>query len=379
MMTSKASTQGWSKSVQSHDYGDDHQRRFSSATPEGGDGKEQNVGAVLNQIANPTGKDAGHQVRKNHNNLDKDDFLKLMLTQMKNQDPMNPMQSHEMAAQLAQFTSLEQLFNVNKNLEALSVKQDPLTKFEALNFLGKSIKSDTREILHTAGDSANELRFNLGQDAAKVKIKIGDEFGQPIKELDVANLDKGLAKIVWNGTDSRDREVKAGKYTFTVEALNSAGAKIAVQTETVGVVTGVNYTTEGPVLMVGDQKVKLADVHRIEDGHLKELQNSQEGHVKQAIPIPVEGESAAPQIPPADLAALASQFNLGSGAGAGSSKMEEYQKALIKTKPEERPGVKMGDVGMPVEATNTGGTPTIAANDSGGSGKKLGGAFGRRY
>src|SRR5258708_910212 len=151
MMSTKFTTQGWSKAVQQHDYGEDPQRRFTSATADGvgGEaGKQKDVGEVLNQVANPSGKDTGgHKVRRAHNTLDKDDFLKLMLTQMKNQDPMNPMQSHEMAAQLAQFTSLEQLFNVNKNLEGLTRAQDPMQKYEALNFLGRTIKADSRQIL----------------------------------------------------------------------------------------------------------------------------------------------------------------------------------------------------------------------------------------
>jgi len=180
MMSTKFTTQGWSKAVQQHDYGEDPQRRFTSATAEadGGAGKKKDVGEVLNQVANPSGKDTGgHKVRRAHNQLDKDDFLKLMLTQMKNQDPMNPMQSHEMAAQLAQFTSLEQLFNVNKNLENIGTKQDPLAKFEALNFLGKSIKADSRQIFHTGGDSA--VYFPLYTKCCELELPLCMNTGLP--------------------------------------------------------------------------------------------------------------------------------------------------------------------------------------------------------
>lgn len=353
MMSTKFTTQGWSKAVQNHDYGDDHQRRYTSATADGLDDskKNENVGEILNRVANPSGKDmSGRQVRKAHNTLDKDDFLKLMLTQMKNQDPMNPMQSHEMAAQLAQFTSLEQLFNVNKNLEGLSSKQDPLAKFEALNFLGKTIKSDTREIFHAVGDSANELRFNLGGDASKVKVKISDDFGQPVKEIESQNLNKGLAKIVWDGKDSRGRDVKAGRYTFSVEAENAGGQKINVQTETKGVVTGVNYTPEGPLLMVGDQKVKLQDVQKIEDDGLKNQQRTQE-----AAPL-APATSAEQKVVENQTEVKDRENDLRRGG------VEEYQKALIKNKPEQTVEAKLGSTTMPVQAATT-----------------EGGAFGRRY
>ncbi len=379
MMSTKFSTQGFSKAVQQHDFGDDPQRKFTPATADGvaaDNGKTKDVGEVLNQVANPSGKDSGgHKVRRAHNTLDKDDFLKLMLTQMKNQDPMNPMQSHEMAAQLAQFTSLEQLFNVNKNLENLGTKQDPLAKFEALNFLGKSIRADSRQIFHGAGESANELRFNLGGDATSVKIKISDEMGQPIKEIETGGMNKGLGKIVWNGTDSHDHEVKAGKYSFSVEAVNGAGAKITVQTETMGTITGINYAPEGTLLMVGDQKVRLQDVQKIEDSNLKELQNSHESTTNGHAPTP---SSVAPSAAAAATGGTASAKPAGqigddkimSGMDEATnaklnSVLQEYQKAVMKSKPETAEGgPKLGTVTSPLEVA---------------SGGKKGAAFGGRY
>ncbi len=276
MISSKVGTQGWSKAVQNHDFGD-QALHLEAATPssKGGDGVKD-IGEKLNQIANPGGKEVSQKVRRAHNTLDKDDFLKLMLTQMKNQDPMNPMQSHEMAAQLAQFTSLEQLFNVNKNLENLGKAQDPMQKFEALNFLGKAIKADTRQIFRQAGDQATDLRFNLGTDAAKVKVTVADELGATVKIIEYGGLKAGANKIVWNGVDSNNRDVKPGKYIFNVEAETTAGHKVAVMTETKGTITGINYTPEGPMLMVGDQKVRIQDVQRIEDDSLKEKQNTDE-------------------------------------------------------------------------------------------------------
>src|SRR5437870_3371860 len=78
------------------------------------------LGEVLNKAADPNYVESSKKIRAVGNNkLDKDAFLKLMLTQMKNQDPTKPMESHEMAAQLAQFTSLEQMNNMNTTLDAI--------------------------------------------------------------------------------------------------------------------------------------------------------------------------------------------------------------------------------------------------------------------
>ena len=233
MISDKIGVQNFSKATQNHDFGDDKTVHYSAALPDDKSG-DKKVGDILNQVANPGGKDPTKQVRKNHNTLDKDDFLKLMLTQMKNQDPMNPMQSHEMAAQLAQFTSLEQLFNVNKNLEGLQRSQEPVQKFEALNFLGKSVKSDTRQITRTQGDQGTDLRFSLLGDTSRVKITIADETGATVKVLEYGGLKKGPNKVVWAGANDKDQDVKPGKYMFNVEAENSSGKKIGVATETSG-------------------------------------------------------------------------------------------------------------------------------------------------
>jgi flagellar basal-body rod modification protein FlgD len=302
MISSKLGTVDYSKSVQQHNFGDDQQVHYSAAKPETkaanapGSNKpgDKSVGDVLNQIANPGGGDSKPK-RKAHNSLDKDDFLKLMLTQMKNQDPMNPMQSHEMAAQLAQFTSLEQLFNVNKNLDGLTKSQEPIQKFEVLNFLGKTIKADSRQILRQPGDQGSDLRFNIMADTAKVKLTIADEDGKTIKSIEYGNLKKGANKLVWAGTDDQDREVKPGKYIFNVEAEGVGGKKIGVITETKGTITGVNYTPEGPMLMVGDQKVRLQDVQKIEDDNLKMQQNKEESNpvaTPKAEPAPAESVQA---------------------------------------------------------------------------------------
>ena len=285
MISTKVGTANWSKAPQSVEFKDAPQH-FESATSQTlkdeADGK--NIGERLNQIANPNGEDASKKVRKAHNTLDKDDFLKLMLTQMKNQDPMNPLQSHEMAAQLAQFTSLEQLVNVNKNLEGMTKAQEPSQRYQALSFLGKKISADSREVMRQQGDTVSDLRFNLGMDATKVKVTISDDQGQVVKEMDLGGLKKGANKMVWNGTDLQGREVKPGHFVFNVEAENSSGRKVSVLTATAGLITGVNFTSEGPMLMVGDQRVRLRDVQKIEDDEAKEKQVDRETPLSQTEP-----------------------------------------------------------------------------------------------
>ena len=395
MVSNKVGTQNWSKASQPHDFKNDGTKytpansagmntspaTAGSGTGGSGGGKdnEQSIGEKLNQIANPGGKDPTKQARKAHNTLDKDDFMKLMLTQMKNQDPMSPLQSHEMAAQLAQFTSLEQLYNVNKNLEGLGKSQEPLQKFEALNFLGKSIKSDSKEIFRTAGDQASDLRFSLGSDAIKGKLTILDDQGQVVKTIELGGLKKGANKIAWSGADNQDRDVRPGHYLFSVEAQNVAGRKVAVQTATHGTITGVNYTSEGPMLMIGDQKIRLQDVQKIEDEGLREKQMEGENHV---LAPQGEGDAAASILgsgaEPGKLESMLkaeNQQRLAQAMNAAGAGNPEAKKAYrqVKVKPENKPEAKLTGAVIPLEVAS--------GNNQGASHSgavSTGGAFGSR-
>jgi len=200
-----------------------------------------------------------------NNELGKDAFLKLMLAQMKHQDPTNPMQSHEMAAQLAQFTSLEQLNNINTTLEGMRDGQAPNTNFQALAFIGKKVSGDSSKLTRAAGDTKHGFNFDLMNDAAKTSVTIKDAAGNVVRKMDLPNLKKGPNAIEWNGLDEAGLPARAGEYKFVVEASGSNGQKIFAKTSFEGRITGLNYGKDGPVLMVGDQTIRMSDVKKIED------------------------------------------------------------------------------------------------------------------
>src|SRR5689334_10769007 len=134
MVTNTNKARAWSPAAQESSLKADKDQKLAAGQNPYGD---KPVGDVLNEIADPNWIDPKKVQREVNKDLNKDAFFKLMLTQMKNQDPTNPLPSHEMAAQLAQFTSLEQLFNVNSNLEELKKAQTPMSDYQVLNFIGK--------------------------------------------------------------------------------------------------------------------------------------------------------------------------------------------------------------------------------------------------
>ncbi len=225
-----------------------------------------NVGDVLNKIADPNWIDPSKKMRAvGSDKLDKDAFMKLMLAQMKNQDPTNPLKSHEMAAQLAQFSSLEQLQNVNTSLDAIKTGQKPTETYQALNFIGKAVSGDSSKVLRMKGDKDHAFNFVLPAAAKSADILVKNDQGETVRKVQLKDLKQGENSWRWNGEGENGLPAQTGEYKFVIEAKDATGKKVAVRTSFDGTITGVNYTADGPVLLVGDQAVKLKDVKKIVD------------------------------------------------------------------------------------------------------------------
>ncbi len=261
-MNVKTGTQTWSKAEQASSLKTDNTQFLDPKDLDKALGN-QNLGEVLNKVADPNWVDPVKARKVGNNQLDKDAFLKLMLAQMKHQDPTNPMQSHEMAAQLAQFTSLEQLNNINSTLETMKNAQSPQTNYQALSFIGKKVSGDSSKLVRAGGDKGHDISVTLGADAADVNVQVTDAEGNVIRTLVQKNLKKGQTAINWNGLDEDGQAARPGEYRFKFEALSATGTKIFTKTDFDGKITGLNFTPEGPVLMVGSQTVRLQDVKKI--------------------------------------------------------------------------------------------------------------------
>jgi len=333
----KGGTKTWSTAEQTSALKPDASKSLSANDLEKALGG-QNLGEVLNKVADPNWVDPKKTRQVGGSELDKDAFMKLMLAQMKNQDPMNPMQSHEMAAQLAQFTSLEQLNNINATLEGMKNAQQPSTNYQALNFIGKKVSGDSSKLTRVAGDKFHEFNFSLMNDAASAEIKIKDAEGNDVRTLKMTNLKKGQNTISWNGLTEDGMAARPGEYRFAIEAKSSNGLKVAARTEFDGKITGLNFTAEGPVLMVGQQTVKLSDVKKIYEPSPEEalmqrtiatpMQMPPQASAAGAAQAPAAG--AAPGKPAADVPAASDDEpvgNLGKDIAMSRGMMTKLEKA----------------------------------------------------
>ena len=306
----------------------------------------QEVGDVLNKIADPNYVDPNKRVRAvGSDKMDKDAFMKLMLAQMKNQDPTNPLKSHEMAAQLAQFSSLEQLQNINTTLGELQKGQKPQESFQALNFIGKGVSGDSAKVIRSKGDKDHDFTFNLNDDAKDVEIKVRNQEGEVVRSVQLHDMKKGENKWTWNGKGESGAPSPVGEYTFLIEAKASNGKKLFVKTDFDGVISGVSYSAEGPVLMVGNQTIKLKDVKKISDPSIK---NNDQKITPAANPdLKSAGDTkeneGAPEAP-------ISPSNLMTNVGMSNGMMEKFKK---ETTPGAPSAVMKAETKAPVKAEST--------------------------
>ncbi|MFW6148131.1 MAG: flagellar hook assembly protein FlgD [Thermodesulfobacteriota bacterium] len=200
--------------------------------------------------------DEGPSSSKTQDKLGKDEFLTLLITQLQNQDPLNPLESTEFTQQLAQFNSLEQLFSINDNLANIQKALDSQEEDNLLDLIGKTVKADDDTILVQEGKVVPGS-YSL-DEAADVTISVYDSNGSEVRTLQQGALTAGNHDVVWDGRSETGERMADGVYTFDVSARNEEGNPVAAHTYTWGEVTGVTYEHLSPYLMIGE---KLVSAH----------------------------------------------------------------------------------------------------------------------
>jgi flagellar basal-body rod modification protein FlgD len=185
--------------------------------------------------------------------LGKEEFLKMLIAQLKNQNPLNPLDGTEFTAQLAQFSSLEQLQNVYTELKNLSQRQASLNNSQLLGLIGQEVT--TRGNAFTATGGPVGLSYDLTADANRVWVRIYDQQGRLVDTLTPTNQQKGTHSVTWSNTGGL-----GGNFTFDVTAADAAGKSVSVSGVTHGIVTGVSYRGDTPYLMVDGREVAITDV-----------------------------------------------------------------------------------------------------------------------
>jgi flagellar basal-body rod modification protein FlgD len=191
--------------------------------------------------------------------LGRSDFLKMFITQMQYQDPLNPMEGSEFMSQLAQFSSLEQLFNLSDNSEKMLEAQDGLGRIQALNLIGNEVVSAGNG-LGLLENSTVQGSFQLPEAVSQCRIAIYDPEGNPVRTLNLGAQDMGEHRFYWDGLDNSGNTLPSGTYTYQIWAKNLNGTDVTAQTRTSGVVTGVKLGGLVPLVTIGEMEIPLTQV-----------------------------------------------------------------------------------------------------------------------
>lgn len=203
-----------------------------------------------------------------------DSFLTLLTQQLKNQDPLKPMDATQFTTQLVQFTQVEQQIRQNQNLEAMIVLQHSTLVSSMTSYLGKTIDTKGESVYLTGGSA--DISYTMPEGAAKVQITIEDESGNVVRTI---NLDeatatsKGAHVYTWDGKTDAGIALSEGSYGVSFKALDGAGnpaksgsgAPITVTTTSSGKVTHVDIVNGQIILTAGGRKIPLAEVNSIRE------------------------------------------------------------------------------------------------------------------
>jgi flagellar basal-body rod modification protein FlgD len=200
--------------------------------------------------------------------LDKDDFLRLLITKLTYQDPLNPASDEDFVAQLAQFSSLEQLEQMNTNLATdlqwNYLLSQTISNTMSTSLIGRTIVADSSELqLDTAGTA--QICLNLPESAQNLTIKIIDEDGETVRTISVDSPGEGDIAVSWDGLDDNGVQAPAGLYTIEAEATNLDDEAITPSLYVEGKVEAVSYVNGIAYLNVNGQSIPLSSVREVRE------------------------------------------------------------------------------------------------------------------
>lgn len=179
---------------------------------------------------------------------ERDKFLKLLITQMKNQDPLSPMDNAQMTTQMAQLSSLEGIEKLNATMESLAASLTGNQAVQAATLVGRDVMVPG-DLMQLAGGQATGA-FEIAQAAEQVQVTITDASGAVVKRVELGAQPQGIVQIFWDGTTDSGTAATAGTYQFSVTAT-AQGKAVDAQTLMVGRVYGVTTGKGSPSLDLG--------------------------------------------------------------------------------------------------------------------------------
>lgn len=226
-----------------------------------------NVHTVSNQQVPPPSPTA-ENVAANSAEAGRDTFLRLLVAQLEHQDPLSPIENADFTAQLAQFSTLEQIEAMNKSLTALVSSQEALSNrqanMQAASLIGKDVqvRNDTVQVKDGKWSS---LTYTLPGNAVEVSINVFDQAGQLRQSLQKTNQAAGEHAVPRYGDDKQVTQLPDGSYRVQVMARDALGQSVPIDTMHQGRVEGVAYVDNQAHFLMGGRRVAFSDIIGIQE------------------------------------------------------------------------------------------------------------------
>lgn len=192
--------------------------------------------------------------------LGQQEFLSLLVAQLQNQDPLNPLDSADFSAQLAQFSSLEQLMQINQRLTELGEDDPGAPSFDPVGLLGRDVTAKGNAVDVTGGESS-ALEYTLAE-AGTVSVEVRSASGTLISSADLGQLGAGTHVLDLDDVSGL-ADLADGDYQVALKVKTGDAAPANVDTRILGTVTGVDLTSNPPTVRIGDLEIPLGDVREV--------------------------------------------------------------------------------------------------------------------
>ncbi len=190
-----------------------------------------------------------------------DRFLKLLVTQMKNQDPLKPLDNAEVTSQLAQISTVSGIDKLNNTLQLLNSDVAESLSMEATRMIGHNVLVPGSML--TLEQGAAVAGIELEQSADQLKVTILDNSGLPVRHIDLKNMPAGVNAIPWDGKTDSGAVAADGEYTFAVTA-NQGGNDVKANTLSLGLVNSVTPNEKNALLDIDKLGlVNLSDIKQV--------------------------------------------------------------------------------------------------------------------
>ncbi len=193
--------------------------------------------------------------------LDQETFLNLLITQLQNQDPLNPQDSQEFVAQLSQFSSLEQLMSLNEGMDTLYMATSSMNNASMTQLIGKEVVA-YGDTFSYDGEGDAELLYDAEGEASSSTLNIMDEDGNVVASIALGALAEGEGSYTWDGTTTSGM-AEEGVYTFEIEASDTDGDTVTVYSMVSGIVDTMGYESGTPVPEIDGVEIALGDIIRV--------------------------------------------------------------------------------------------------------------------